>query len=138
MLQEDYLMRMFSMLITAIRESILRAGQKEDPEAAAKLLDNALDGATEIDGSLLLSLAPETMSLMLQMSETDPKLMEYVSRTLLLSSKFYGQAGQLDMSQLRSGQAHAVASTFGLELADADIEPENLESFFGEAEEEGN
>lgn len=136
MLTEDYLMRMFAMLIDAMRESYLRSRKKEDPQASAELLDGSLDGATEIDGSLLLTLAPETMGAMLKMSGEEPRLMEYVSRTLLLSSKFYGEAGQSELASLRAGQARAVADSFGIDLSEADIEPENLEAFFDSATQE--
>lgn len=136
MLTEDYLMRMFAMLIDAMRESYLRSRKKEDPQASAELLDGSLDGATEIDGSLLLTLAPETMGAMLKMSGEEPRLMEYVSRTLLLSSKFYGEAGQSELASLRAGQARAVADSFGIDLSEDDIEPESLEAFFDSATQE--
>ena len=54
MLQQDYLMRMFTALAIAMRESMLRAQGDEDPEGAAELLEAALDKTTEIDGALLL------------------------------------------------------------------------------------
>ena len=58
MLQQDYLMRMFTALAIAMRESMLRAQGDEDPEGAAELLEAALDKTTEIDGALLLSAPP--------------------------------------------------------------------------------
>ena len=78
----------------AIRESLQRSRGEQDPEAAASLLDRSLEDATEIDGSLLLRMAPETMAAMLQLSQSDPLLMEYVARTLLLSSKYLYDAGE--------------------------------------------
>ena len=54
MLQQDYLLRMFLQIATAIRESLQRSRGEQDPEAAASLLDQSLEDATEIDGSLLL------------------------------------------------------------------------------------
>ena len=60
MLQQDYLMRMFTALAIAMRESMLRAQGDEDPEGAAELLEAALDKTTEIDGALLLQMAPES------------------------------------------------------------------------------
>ena len=46
MLQQDYLMRMFTALAIAMRESMLRAQGDEDPEGAAELLEAALDKTT--------------------------------------------------------------------------------------------
>ena len=55
MLQQDYLMRMFTALAIAMRESMLRAQGDEDPEGAAELLEAALDKTTEIDGARALA-----------------------------------------------------------------------------------
>ena len=70
MLQQDYLMRMFTALAIAMRESMLRAQGDEDPEGAAELLEAALDKTTEIDGALLLQMAPESFVAMVQLSQT--------------------------------------------------------------------
>ncbi len=130
MLHQDYLVRMFLQLASAIRESILKIKNGGDAQAAAELLDASLINATEIDGSLLLSLAPESMAAMLQLSESDPRLMGYMARTLLLSSHYWQEAGQSQQAHLRAGQAQAVAQAFGFELDDAAVEPEELERFF--------
>ena len=44
MLQQDYLLRMFLQIATAIRESLQRSRGEQDPEAAASLLDQSLRG----------------------------------------------------------------------------------------------
>lgn len=132
MLQQDYLLRMFLQLATAIRESLQRARGDRDPVAAATLLDQSIEDATEMDGALLLRMAPESMAAMLQLSQSDPQLMGYVSRTLLLSSKYLQEAGKTAESQLRREQAFAVARSFNIELSDESISPEELERFFEE------
>ena len=130
MLQQDYLLRMFLQIATAIRESLQRSRGEQDPEAAASLLDRSLEDATEIDGSLLLRMAPETMAAMLQLSQSDPLLMEYVARTLLLSSKYLYDAGEDERASVRKEPACAVAHAFGIELSEESIKPEELEQFF--------
>lgn len=132
MLQQDYLLRMFSALAIAIRESILRAQGDEDPEGAAELLEAALDNTTEIDGSLLLQMAPETFVSMIQLSQTDPALIGYISRTLLLESRYLTEAGLDSKACLRANQAHALAHAYGFELDDADVSEEALEQFFND------
>lgn len=74
MLHQDYLVRMFMVLAAAIRRTILNTSGEKDPEASAELLESTLSNATEIDGSLLLKMDPETMVSMLQISNTDPTL----------------------------------------------------------------
>lgn len=132
MLQQDYLMRMFLQLASSIRESLERARGGEDPETAALRLDATLEDATEMDGALLLRMAPESMAALVKLSDPDPELMGYVARCLLLSSRFMAQAGNADRASLRAGQAHALAASFGFEIEEADMEPEALEAFFEE------
>ncbi len=130
MLHQDYLMRMFLQLAIAMRESFQRARGEKDPVAAATMLDQALEDATEIDGSLLLRMSPDSMAAMLQLSQTDPQLMEYVTRTLLLSSRYCQEAGNTSQAELRRGQAYAVAQAFSISLSEESITPQELESFF--------
>lgn len=132
MLQQDYLMRMFTALAIAMRESMLRAQGDEDPEGAAELLEAALDKTTEIDGALLLQMAPESFVAMVQLSQTDPALIGYISRTLMLVSHYLSEAGFHERATLRAGQAQALARAYGFELGPTDITPEELDRFFEE------
>lgn len=129
MLQQDYLLRMFMQLATAMRDSWQRARGDKDPAVAAQMLEEAIEDATEMDGALLLRMTPESMAAMLQLSQPDPLLMGYISRTLLLSSEYLKEAGD-PLSELRRGQAYAVARSFDVELGDDHITPEELERFF--------
>ena len=136
MLQQDYLLRMFTALAVAIRESIMRAQGDEDPEGAAELLEAALDNSTEIDGSLLLQMAPESFVTMIQLSQTDPDLIGYISRTLMLESQYLREAGLDTKANLREAQAQALARAYGFEVDASDVSPEALDAFFGEENEE--
>lgn len=127
---QDYLMCMFMQLAAAMKDSLLRARGQNDPRAAAELLDTAVSDATEMDGDLLLRMAPESMAAMLQLSQPDPQLMEYVSRSLLLSSQYLREAGDSDASELRQNQAYAVARAFGIDLGEGSISQSELDSLF--------
>ena len=48
-------------LAAAMKESLLRARGENDPRVAADMLDAAISDATEMDGGLLLCMAPESM-----------------------------------------------------------------------------
>lgn len=130
MFTQDYLMRMFMQLAAAMKESLLRARGQNDPRAAADILDEAVSDATEMDGDLLLRMAPESMAAMLQLSQPDPQLMEYVSRSLLLSSQYLREAGDASASALRQEQAYAVARAFGVELGEGSISQNELDELF--------
>ena len=130
MFTQDYLMRMFMQMAAAMKESLLRARGQNDPRAAADMLDEAVSDATEMDGDLLLRMAPESMAAMLQLSQPDPQLMEYVSRSLLLSSQYLREAGDASASALRQAQAYAVARAFDVELGEGSISQNELDELF--------
>ena len=71
MFEQDYLMRLLIQFMEAMRRSIERADDGRDPAAAADMLENAIGDATDLDGSMLLSLAPESMASVLQVSGVD-------------------------------------------------------------------
>ena len=87
MFEQDYLMRIIAQLLGAIRRSMERAAGEEDPDGAARALDMALGDATDLDGEALLSLAPESLASVLQVSGVDPHLTEYIARSLMLSGR---------------------------------------------------
>ena len=80
MFERDYLMRIIMELGAAIRRSIDRSQVDHDPGDAAQMLDAAVGEATELDGAALLSLAPESIATVMQVSGTDPAVTEYVAR----------------------------------------------------------
>ena len=85
MLEQDYLMRIFLQFAEILRRSWFKARDEHDPKAAADMLEAAVGDAVDIDGATLLSLAPESMAGILQVSGTDPRVTEYVSRSLMLA-----------------------------------------------------
>lgn len=135
MFEQDYLMRIIAQLLGGIRRSMERAAGEEDPDGAARMLDMAIGDASDLDGEALLSLAPESMATILQVSGVDPHLTEHIARSLLLSSRYYGEAGNSEMADLRSSQARALAEAYGHELSDDAISDEELEAFLEEAAE---
>lgn len=94
------------------------------------MLDAAISDATEMDGGLLLCMAPESMAAMLQLSQPDPQLMEYVSRSLLLSSRYSSEAGDSSIAALRREQAYAVARAFGVDLDESSVSQQALDALF--------
>ena len=87
MFERDYLMKLILGYFKTI-VIVIKQGEKEkDPEGAADLLEQAIGEATEIDGEVLLSLAPESIASVLQVSGTDPKVVGYVAHGLLLAEE---------------------------------------------------
>ena len=109
MLEQDYLMRIFLQFAEILRRSWFKARDERDPKAAADMLENAVGDAVDIDGATLLSLAPESMAGILQVSGTDPRVTEYVARSLMLASAYLREAGEDAVADLRLEQARAQA-----------------------------
>ncbi len=118
MFEQDYLMRMILQLVEGIRRSLELSKGGEDPSSAAEMLEATISQATEIDGSILLSLAPESIADILQVSGTDPAVVEFVGRSMLLESEYLQQAGDTSTAQLRKSQAEALALSYGFSLGD--------------------
>ncbi len=136
MLHQDYLMRMILALAQAITNSIEKTKNNEkDWEASAELLEATLTNATEIDGSLLLQLDAQSMTGLLQLSQTDPVAIEYIARTLLLESEYLTKAHKPALASLREEQALTLANAYDIPLSKEDLSPENLECFFERTQE---
>lgn len=133
MFQQDYLMRIFLQFAEAIRRSMEKANGKLDPASAAEMLETAVGEATELDGGVLLSLAPESIASILQVSGTDPRVIEYIARSLLLESRYLEDAGQNEKAALRASQAHALAEAYGIDLAEVSLSAEEFEALFEES-----
>ena len=94
MFERDYLMKLILGYFKTIIIVIKRGEKEKDPEGAADTLEQAIGEATEIDGEVLLSLAPDSIASILQVSGTDPKVVNYVAHGLLLEEG--GSTADLD------------------------------------------
>ncbi len=134
MLHEDYLMRMFLQFAEIIRKSWMKEHDEHDPKAAAESLENAVSVATDMDGETLLSLAPESIAGVMQVSGIDSHATEYVARSLLLASAYLREAGDNDLADIREQQARAIADAYGFSLPE---QPDGPEALLEELEAEG-
>ena len=125
MLEQDYLMRILLQFAEAIRRSWARSVEDRDPRDAANMLERAIGDATDIDGATLLSLSPQSIA------GVDPRVSEYIARSLLLASGYLAEAGEGDLSALRAEQARALAEAYDLDLPDT---PEELATLLDEAD----
>lgn len=126
MFERDYLMRLILGYFQTITIVIRRGKKEKDPEGAANLLEQAIGQATEIDADVLLSLSPESIAGILQVSGTDPKVIGYVAQGLLLESHYLMLAYDFERAELREQQARALAAAYGIDLPDDPAEAERL------------
>jgi hypothetical protein len=117
MFEQDYLVHLLLQFFRGLMRANELREEKDDPQAAADLLESAIGEATEMDGATLLSLAPESIATIMQVSGIDPNVTEFVARSLLLESVYLEEAGN-SLSSIREGQARAIAEAYGFELPD--------------------
>lgn len=122
MLQRDYLVQMIQQFIQAIMRS--RTTSQQDPQQAADSLENAIGSATDIDGATLLSLGPESIASVMQLSGVDPRVAGYIAYSLQLEAEYLHQAGNDVLATIRQQQAEAVAETFMCDLNEVTSELE--------------
>ena len=118
MFEQDYLVHLLLQFFRGLMRSHELRQEKDDPQAAADLLEGAIGSAVEMDGSTLLSLAPESIATVMQVSGIDPDVTQFVARGLLLESVYLTDAGNLEKAAIRAGQARAIAAEYGFELPD--------------------
>ncbi|WP_080803257.1 hypothetical protein [Arabiibacter massiliensis] len=136
MLEQDYLMRIFLQFAEIVRRSWFVSRREHDPKAAADMLEDAVGEAVDIDGGTLLSLAPESMASILQVSDTDPRVVEHVARSLMLASAYLREAGEDSLADLRHEQARSLDAAYGLDLPATPEEMMSLLDGACEADEE--
>lgn len=125
MLQRDYLMNLILQFVQGIRRSVEKG--KRDPEDAAASLEEVVAQAMDMDAAILLGLQPESFASILQVSGTDPRVVEYIARSLALEAHFLEEAGSSGQASLRYGQAQALAAAYGIEVPDMDEVPTDEE-----------
>ena len=131
MLEQDYLMKLILQFFRGMVRSWELKEEKDDPELAADMLETAIGTATEMVGAVLLSLSPDSIAQVLRVSGTDPNVVEFVARGLLLESVYLSEAGNDELAGVRAAQARALADDYGFELpddpTDFDAMEENLD-----------
>ena len=119
MFEQDYLMKLLLAFYQAMFKSLRRVtDEDEDPKEAADTLDEVVGNVVGMDGTSLLSRTPESVAGVLQVSGTDPRVTEFIARSLLLSSEYLTQAKQGALASLRVEQARAIADAYGIDLPD--------------------
>lgn len=141
MLTQDYLVRMLVDFAAGIMRSMQRRTENSDPKGAAEMLEAAIGQSVDLDGDMLLSLAPESIASILQVSGTDPAITEYMARSLMLAASYREDAGDLELASLRAQQARALATAYGHDLSsmedgniipDAELASQAMSSFLEE------
>ncbi|CAM2747079.1 MULTISPECIES: hypothetical protein [Slackia] len=128
MLQQDYLMRMLIQFFQAVTRA-MEEGNKRRPDEAAEALENAMSEAIDMDANVMLGLEPTSFASIASVSGTDPRVVEYLVRSLSLEATYLDEAGKGSIADLRRRQSDALADAFDIDRIDHEALPvEDLES----------
>lgn len=116
MFEQDYIMRIILKYAEILRRSWFKARETRDFQGSIELLEEAVGNAVDMDAKTLLSLSPESIAGILQVSGTDSRVCGYVTRSLLLMALYLRESGQIALSALREQQARALAFEYGIDL----------------------
>lgn len=126
MFERDYLVRMLVDLAAAIRRALDRSRDAKDLEGACETLENSITNATDLDGAVLMTLSPESIASVLQVANTDPRVVIYVAHSMQLQAHYLRKLNNEAVAELRDKQAHALAEAYKFDL------PQNIDEVDGE------
>ena len=126
MFERDYLVRMLVDLAAAIRRALDRSRDAKDLEGACETLENSITNATDLDGAVLMTLSPESIASVLQVANTDPRIVIYVAHSMQLQAHYLRKLNNEAVAELRDKQAHALAKAYKFDL------PQNIDEVDGE------
>lgn len=116
MITEDYLMRMLLSFFKALVDAQNRVLNQKDLIGAAESLENLVGEASSLEANMFLKLAPDSIATILQTTGNDPKVTEFMARSLMQVAEYREKAGDVDTANLRREQARAIAEAYGHDL----------------------
>lgn len=126
MLQKDYVLEMVrrfgDVLARWLRPAVIDADGKAIDE-----VENAIGALIDLDGATALSLAPESLVTMMDLSGVADSVAGYASYALLRLGDAYDAAGNASVADVRREQARAISEAFGSELGRVPEEYQELE-----------
>ena len=118
MFERDYLVRMLVEFAASIRRAMQRARDEEDLDGACMTLESSISSATDLDGEVLLSLSPESIAQVMQVSDVDPRVVTYIAHSMKLESEYLIELNNKEKAELRIAQANALARAYDIDLDD--------------------
>lgn len=127
MFEQDYIVRLLVELAASIRRSLQRGRGEKDFKGACECLESSITEATDMNGVALLSLTPDSLVSVLQIANTDPRVVVYIANSLNLLHKYYKKLNNIELSKLRLEQAQALAQSYDFELSDSDVDNQDFD-----------
>lgn len=131
MLHRDYITDAVARFGEALSRSLAPAVLEADFDATHEV-EQAIGELVDLDGAAALSLSPESLVTMMELSGVADSLGGYVSYALARVADAYDASGS-PLARTRRAQAAAVARAFGCEPGSVPEEYKDLERAIAEA-----
>lgn len=112
MLQRDYIVAMLKQL-SEVLTRYLRPAVVDADSTAIDEVEGAIGNLMNLEGSVALSLDPNSLVTMFELSGIADSVAGYVSYVLVRLGDAYDQQGNGERAQLRRAQAQAISTAFG-------------------------
>ena len=122
MLHRDYLLEVIEQFVSTVSQALARALLERDLDSALEV-EEAIAELVQLDPETAMSLAPDSLVIMMQLSGTGDAVAGYAAYALNRLSDAYERMGDVGTANMRRDQAEAIAEAFG---ADIDEVPEEL------------
>ncbi len=122
MLHRDYLLEVIEQFVSTVSQALARALLQRDLDSALEV-EEAVAELVQLDPETAMSLAPDSLVIMMQLSGTGDAVAGYAAYALNRLGDAYERMGDAGTANMRRDQAQAIADAFG---ADIDEVPEEL------------
>ena len=127
MLEQDYILRLFQRLILGIQNA--RHRKNKDPRVAADMLEALISDAIGMNMQSMFALSGESFASVVHISGIDPRIVEFVVRSLMLESEYLKEASLTSRASLREEQARALAKLYNIEIDEFSVNEDEIEEF---------
>lgn len=114
MLQRDYLLELVRRFGDGLREHLVPAVLDADGDSI-RAVEDGVGALIDLDGASALSLAPESLVTMMELSGVADSVAAHASYALERLADAYERAGDKGTARVRREQARAVAEAFAVE-----------------------
>lgn len=106
--QSDYVLRVIDQMSAALRVANRRFAEGASSEESIDATNQAIGLVVSIPAEVFVSMSPQTMVSLLEMSGPDDRVLEKVAEALLLQADVFQAEGSFIESGARRDQAAAV------------------------------
>lgn len=114
--ENDWIMRQIELMGGLIRKALERLRLGAGDEEPLELTEEAIGLSVDMDPRLFVRLSPQSMASFLEISNTDPRIVERLAEALEAQAEILESEGELLEAGVRREQAEGVRRAFDHDL----------------------